>query len=1412
MSTSLNIDFKNIASRCGGQREAFEELACQLARRQDGVAATFIRLNGAGGDGGVECYWTQPDGTRAGIQAKYLSEVDALLTQAGESLDTALGLHPTLTTFIVVFPFDLTGPTNRRGKSGTEKWNEWKKAREDAATATGRSLTIEQWPAFEIRRRLIEVDQSGGLRAYFFDATILTESWFQDHLNTAKRVAGPRYTPRLNVETPLRSWLSGLGRTTVWEAEVREQLNKLRTTTDRFEHALHQKGDSPLAPSWPAELAAQGGELSSTIKQIFDSATQLTASSSADTLAGFTKFMGEARDQAAVLNAILANDFDTKHGQGKSNSKGFRQYMAEYFVSFPASNLDTIRAVEHQLEEAIEYFDSARCRPAFSRSFLVTGNAGAGKTHSMCDVAEYRLTAHLLTCVCFGHQFSGEASPFTRLAEVLGLSPALGRDGVLDALNAAGEATRKPLLLMIDAINETRPEPRVWKEHLPLLEAAIEKRPFLRLAVTCRTSYVTLCVQDPASYLVAEHTGFKGMERFACQSFFAFYELEAPISPILQPEVGNPLYLRLLCETLKGLGLKAVPAGWTGLAPVIGAFVGFKEKQFADFSGTLLSAAVVAGSLKAIAKEIADTGGLPVRISRATTLVNAVRPIASSFGVVEWLIRSDLLIEDMPTGAGIFDQEGTVRPAFERLGDFLVADAFLDLLNGSVTANAFSSEGALFKLFETPETVETNSGTVGALSILIAERESGRELPDLLEERQDILRATLRVSLGALPWRSPKSITGDTSVMVERGFGSVETVQDALDAVMGISWHPSAVDALWFHDFLGTRKPADRDSVWCGYLTEQFEKNGPALQLVRAVKELSGSKIDKEIALRWCVMLLWFTAAADRRMKDEATRAATRLLETNFEIAEEVADHFTFAPDDEVRHRALLSIYGAALLNRDSRVGIIARDLLITYDEHTDRFEDAILRDLIRCIGDLARHRGVLPAGIDPETPGKVRPANWTCEQPSEEELAFWKSLPRLYKSCLDDDFSHYTLNCLRGWDENPGRENLGRWILSNVAKTRGYAGSNCTDYDRVMISTHGPGRSRPKWAERIGKKYQWLAMNELASRLHDNVEPKKDSWSQTPDYLPLILMEERKLDPTVLTRKAESDRKATKSWWISDQCDLAKHASKADEEWALKNDDLPRLEKLLQPLEHDDSKWQLLLGFPEWDAGNSENKWDTPFRDVWLHVCSYVVPTSWASRAFKSINGRNFFGRWMPESATYSNSFAGEYPWSIAFRDEPDWSYIHESLKVPGGPLPAWEDISVGWEYDATLPETYHIHVPSRRFFAANDLHWNGADGYTNTSGKMVFADPSIREAGPSGLVADGAELRKRLKDCGLSMIWTLLGEKRIVGGKNEDIQRPHQTFSQCAILLNDGSIKFGKFSSFQEYDQSKGPMKASS
>ncbi len=1406
MSSDFDIDFKQIVPRCGSQREAFEELCCQLAHRTIPRDVPYMRLHGAGGDGGVECFADLPDGNRVGWQAKYVFDVGSLLKQATGSLTTALKIHPTLTRYVVCFPFDLTGPTGRRGLSGYEKFDNWQKKQVQKVVMEGRQLTIEAWPASMLRGLLLEHDASGGVREFFFNQQILTEEWFLEHIDLAKETAGPRYTPELNVQTDLWKWFASFGRTTTWSNEFASKVRVCRKTYDRLASALHRAKSDSMSPEWPENLREEAQFVTTDIVEILDKCDRLVAADNPNLYRDCVNRLDGLLACLSSLESQLVDDLEAQHGQGRADSPGFRQFMAEYMVSFPAANLDDTRETVAALKDLHDWLRSPACSLAYERVFVLSGVAGSGKTHGICDASDHRFREELLTCVTFGHEFRGEPDPWTRLSENLKLPITLGMNSLLDVLNAAGEASGSPLILCIDAINETRPL-RYWRDRLSAVSQAVQRRPHLRLVVTCRTPFIPNCLPDSHGLPIVEHAGFAGVERDACQAFFQHYELEPPISPILQPELSNPLYLRLVCETLRSRGLHRLPAGWHGLAPTIRAFLQEKERQFAAEHETSEGANIVSGSLMAIVHEIADASDTVLSYSQAQQVISGARPQASTMPVLEWLIRADLLIEDAPAADALLGDESVVRPAFERLGDFLIASELLERSNQMGLDVACEPDGMLHALWKNSDALEQNNGVLAALSILVPEQNPGLEFPDLVDD--ELIHSSLvQIAVRSFPSRDPATFSSASAFLIQKALRVRDFSFDAMDATLAISWQPSAIDAIWLDGLLKEQPLSRRDAFWCGYLHDRFESHGTVHHLINAAFELPLDQLDPEIAERWSIVLLWFTAAADRRVKDRATRGAAAILGAQPKVLLNVLQRLIICDDDKVRERALLSCYGAMIVSRDTDViGRVTSMLQEAYRGNPEAFDNALICDHIRCISELARALNVLPEGCDPELTMQPITSEWPLELPSEEQIETWRKLLHFTPDESCSDFFTYSMNCLRPWEHALSKKNMGEWILQRAARDFGYKDSGCEKYDAYMLSKYGGGRGKPIWAERIGKKYQWVAMCQLASRLHDHVDRKRDSWEPEPLRTPLILLEERKTDPTLPSNIVEKERDAG-AWWINSSADLDSAKMLSDESWVARKEGVPALEELLSGVEREGRNWRLLVSYPSWGQRDEDADWGNPYRHVWISIKSYLIQKQDISTAYNCLHRRNFFGNWMPEGATWSYGFAGEYPWRTSFNIEPEElpSSAGNEIDLPVIYEPCWSHLAMAWEYDASVPRNFHMVVPARTFFPPGDLWWDGQDGYRLANGRTIFRDPSVTEEGTASLIADADELLDRLDKLGMCLIWTLLGEKWILGGP-DDRETPRRTFSQIARLEEDGSLHVGERVFFDDYDTDRGP-----
>ena len=1401
MVTSGDIDFTQINPRLGSKHAAFEEVCCQLAARNLPPDTRYTRLHGAGGDGGVECFADRPDGSRIGWQAKYVFDIDQLLRQATTSLATALEVHPTLYRYVLCFPFDLTGPTGRQGLSGVEKFTKWRN--KQLSTLEGRDLDIEIWGAAQLRDLLLTSDSSGGMRSYFFGTLVLSRAWFRDRLDESINNAGPRYTADLNVRTEVGSWFSAFGRTAQWADEVTRRTRDARDAFEELHSTVTRTTVDPTFPQWPDDSREDALLVCRGLQEAADECGRLRCIDTQAAYEDAIRILQKGLDGLTELDKRMSAALESRHGPGTADSPGFRQRMSELFMTFPAHHLDELRKARGAAQKLCVWLEAPEAFLASERTFVLSGGWGVGKTHSACDVGSIRAEHDLLTCIVFGHEFDGDSNPWTRLAESLGLSRSLGRDVLLSALNCAAEASGHPLLLVFDAINETRPR-TYWSRRIVSMIKEIEKYDYLRTCITCRTSFISRCLPSDHGLSIVTHPGFLGIERPACAAFFQHYGLKPPVAPILQSELSNPLYLKLLCETLTADGEEGLPLGWSSIDNVIESFIDRKEQEFAQEKDVNAGARLIFRCLRGVARSLAEEGQSKMPWSKVKRVVEAVDVTANNVGVVEWLAGEELLIEGGPDRDSS-DQEDTLRLSFDRLGDFLFARELVDRMGDMSVASALQSGGVLRPLLRNAEQVAENRGVLSALSTMLPVREAGVELTACAGSGA-IRQALDKITLVSLPNRDPATFSEATREVVRRGLATKDLTELAMDSLLAVAWHPSMLDATWLHHLLQEAPLAIRDSYWCGYLHASYEASGPPRRLIEAPFDMPLDAVDIEVAKRWAMMLAWFTAAADRRVRDWATRALTEVLVSHPAVVARLLRLFLVVDDDSVRVRVLLASYGAMLMSRNvDAVREAARVTHEAFSNDRDDFDNAMIRDFIRLLVDLARHLGVPSDGTDPElTMGQIS-SEWPLRMPTDDRVESWSETIRFRPNEFMSDFFKYSMECLRPWMDGMSKADMGKWIVERVARRFGYIDSGCENYDRYMVGRHGDGRGKPKWAERIGKKYQWMAMYQLASRLSDHVERKRETWETPAVRPPLILLEERKLDPT-LPHSALKARTGMGEWWVGGSVDFGASASLIDEEWVAIESDVPTLEDMVALRDDGDQTWRPLVVCPSWSGEREGNSKSGRYRRVSILVFGYLVSEDALPSAYGVLCKRNFFGRWMPEGRNWTYGFLGEYPWAMHFDDDAEDGYGAGGSDPLAGYVACWGEIQAGWEYDASMAGSFGMIVPSREFFSCGELCWDGRDGFGIPGGRPVFRDPSVTNGGIAALLADAGGLLDRLKAMKSCLVWTLLGEKMIVGGLGDHQVPPLRTFSQVALMRGDGSLQFGETVFFDDLGQDKG------
>jgi hypothetical protein len=685
----------NLRIDAEGIRSSFEEFCCQLFRRAPEVPekSRFRRIRGAGGDGGVEANWTFPDEKVWGLQAKFFDKLGASeRAQLTESVRQAAANYPSLERYTICLPFNLTGKTGAKvGKPRTgqhETLSSWIDEWNAELAGRGRIVEFQLWDESELLGRLASADPTGGLTHYWFNADVLSDAWFEQRWKEAKAQAGPRYSPELRVDTPLDDALQAFGRSEIWIKKVEslrdrfsDKFERWRQTTNQFERF------TPL----PAALVADAKALLAEAETLENDLDFAAENPGVLTSTPFQKTVRSSVDRAAALEPLLRDALLKEHGPS-ADTPGFRQFRAEYHVDFPMAPLDDLRELLGALRELEPLAFQPEGQLPAATAMLLCGEAGIGKTHGIVDAAATRGKVGLRSVVLFGEDVSGP-DPWSSFVAKLGFGTAEGRDAMLGALDAAGEASGFPAVIFIDALNETQPDRRRWQAWLPTMLEQITPHSSLKLCVSCRDTYVRDVVPAALRLPRVVHNGFLGREYEAQFAFFQHYGLGVPAEPLLQDEFANPLFLRLVCEALQEFGVQAVPAGREGIRSVINLLLSAKNQKAAAVCDFDVRENRISAAMLRLAAAMAEAGTTQLPLSEAKELVDGLpAPQSRSlFAVLEG--ESLIAIVERPAATVGGEPHYSVRFTFERVGDHLVVEHLLSGVQD--ISQAFTAGGKL---------------------------------------------------------------------------------------------------------------------------------------------------------------------------------------------------------------------------------------------------------------------------------------------------------------------------------------------------------------------------------------------------------------------------------------------------------------------------------------------------------------------------------------------------------------------------------------------------------------------------------------------------------------------------------------------------------------------------------------------
>ena len=1391
-----------------GIRESFEEFCCQVFHRAPEVPldSRYRRIRGDGGDGGVEAIWTLVDGKIWGLQAKFFDALGAKQkSQIAESIRQAIANYPNLTRYFICLPINLTAKTGAKaGKPKTgqhEKLADWIAEWQSELTDAGYSVEFVIWDESELLGRLASLDTTGGLTRYWFDQDALTSGWFAERLTEAKAQAGARYSPQLAVATPLDDALQSFGRSETWIKRIETLSTNYSDKLDWWRKTA-ARDIEPLSDI-PKELAVEANEVLVAAESFEESLALSGENPELLTLPSFRDAVQLSISSGTALESKLRQALLEKHGDN-ADSPSFRQWHAEYMVDFPMAPLDHLRNLLSALAEVEVLALQPEGQLPAATTMLIRGEAGVGKTHGIVDAAVRRNDAGLLSLVFFGEDVSGP-DPWQPLIAKLGLGNSEGREAFLDALNAAGESTGFPLVIFIDALNETQPDRRRWQSWLPPMLEQVKRRPFLKLCLSCRETYAREVLPPALTVPSIEHNGFLGREYEAQFAFFQHYGLGVPAEPLLQEEFANPLFLRLVCEAFRECETQAVPAGREGIRAIVNLLLRAKNDHAALICDFDRRENRVGEAMLRLAGVMAAEGKRYLSLADAKSVVDGTSPPQSKslFALLE--AESLIAIIEQPAAGFTGEPTYSVRFTFERIGDHLIVE---HLLAGvSNLDSAFSAGGSLHFFCVSDDAAQANAGLFEALSVQLPESH-GKEIVDAIPfVDQGIL---LDAFISGLQWRNPKFISERSVQIVREALTSQETVESMFEAILGVAARPNhPLNVQFLHGSLERLHILARDPFWADMLEQSYSawsdtarpKSG-VRRLIEMARYGSLENLPDTVGVLWATALAWFCASPDRRIRDQATMAMVSVFKARPRTIPPLLRTFLLLKDEYVAERVLVAAYGALLLSES--ILDLKEAAAIVYEAYFGSDAPPLnvsLRDHSRLVLEMSVELGVPPPNIDVSLYRPPYKSPWPIATPDEDEVQAYvddtKRFPRMnlvekVGLATGSDFARYIVepNVVNAFDmKKAGLNKLGifRWFLREAVEF-GYPGPDdqCALHDRILLSKFGGGRGKPGWAERLGKKYYWIFLRKLVGQLADHIDRK--TWSSTfPPCGELQGLGLRDIDPTDL-RQFLSPPSQDREWLVPNPYVFSGRDSlDTDGEWS-ELDNLTDISQTLTVVDSSGAEWQALEISASWNGKRIDRR-DKSYRHVARSVLAVTCAVGDVPKVRKAftVGGLDHFNNGPQDYRGYLGEYPKRLPYTSRLFDP--LTFDDDAAGVKFQHLALRQLRGREWERDySQIGETPTLLMPSPQLAQMGDLKWDHRGGWRDTSGEVQIEDPWwwSRDEAPA-LICRTGYIDKFLSESNRALIFMGYQSKFIVGAHDE----LRQTRERTLFIRHEGKTK---------------------
>ncbi|OFK54607.1 hypothetical protein HMPREF2811_08105 [Globicatella sp. HMSC072A10] len=1046
-----------------------------------------------------------------------------------------------------------------------------------------------------------------------------------------------------------------------------------------------------------------------------------------------------------------------------------------------------------------------------NKILLLKGKAGVGKSHTFAISANNLVYENRPTILLPGYSFIKNNPVKNQLIDLLNI-PNIDINNLLDSLDALGNLINKPIVVFIDGINETN-DNIIWKNTIEEISQILDNYNYVKFAFSFRNGFEEKLISDYTDELISKEKisvlNHEGLDRFDYEQiniFLDYYNITFSPTLYFNEQMSNPLFLTLFCENFEGYDMDIQEIFNKTLEKIDQSSreeIEFDEdfnllKEFL----TQFVSKMLAGNGWTVSKE--KTFSIPFWENNG--LVFKKHDYIGSLvrnGLINNFENSDEiyytfsynLVRDYLLGSEIFKKSTNLDELEYNILDVLIDD---DNLNYSMV------DPLLF----TSEMGYESYGREIIIPVLDFIYEEDIHLANNLADRfieSFTIRKNINTSVEIL-----RKILNNYEVSIDTFYNML------IDNSIRLK---NSTNAYLLDSHLSQMSMVTRDSQWTNFINgiSSDSRLGQIISSFESAKVNTHSLKNEQIRLM-LILFSWTLTSSNRKLRDRCSKAMIVILKDNFQLCLDLLKRFKNTNDPYVVQRLYGVVFGALVRTKDKNHETYKE--LVNYVYNTifqadEVYPDILLRDYARLI--IERYLFEYPEDMD-FSREKIRPPYNSSDIPEMERVEY--DLSSGYNSSKDaivssmntedsgpgiyGDFGRYVFDSALNQFKNFDNENGYLYAMDYIFNVIGFD-EELFPHDRNNYYTE---RHDTRKVERIGKKYQWIALYNLLAKVADNYLVEND-YDISEDYSGPWSPYVRDFDPT-LNNRFKPD-KSLIEFNPKDELYSKEFLDDFDREetdiidWVNKTSTLfDDIENEIKIKDSRGNNWIILNHIKEIEKNeNILRKYDGKRQEIYNIIQAYFVKEEDYESCLEDIDTRNFYGRNYPEGSRSYEFFNREYYWSSALKNnvlKNEWSAIeietgeyyeeevrdysssnfenlllgkenneeikYKTIKRPLKEigyyvLPASNEFLYESQYDGTLEESsISFKIPNSEIINILKLEQITIDGFFYSEDELVAFDTKLIDE-DYGLIIKESYLYKFLEEQKYRVFWTLIGEK---------------------------------------------------